>query len=171
MAAVCVQAIWTSSAPSTSSLGAAASIARAQHSWRVRKFRPKENDTQIAVEITKRSRSRSTLCRGLCSAVSTNLHPRRRGNIAGTTAKRKTTPQPILRYARGRIMASRLCLRRLKAGSPQPHRRAMKSPGAGNAGLGKSFAERVVTGRTDGRCSAERTITTGAVRAVLICRL
>jgi hypothetical protein len=171
MAAVCVQAIWTSSAPSTSSLGAAASIARAQHSWRVRKFRPKENDTQIAVEITKRSRSRSTLCRGLCSAVSTNLHPRRRGEYRRDDGEKKdhTPANPaickgphhgltaVLASSKGRLTSA------TPASNEKP-RRWERRPG-------QVFAERVVTGRTDGRCSAERTITTGAVRAVLICRL
>ena len=111
---------------------------QAQYSWRVRKFRPKENDTQIVVEITKRSRSRSTLCRGLCSAVSTNLHPRRRGEYRRDDGEKKDDTPANPAICKGPHHGlTRLCLRRLKGGSPQPHRRAMKSPGgAGNAGQG-----------------------------------
>jgi hypothetical protein len=50
---------------------------RAKHSWRVLKFRPKANDTQIVFGTTKRSRSRSTLYRELYSAAATNFRPRR----------------------------------------------------------------------------------------------
>ena len=43
MAAVCAQAIWTASARSISSLGAAVRSSQVQHSWQVRKYHPKGN--------------------------------------------------------------------------------------------------------------------------------
>jgi hypothetical protein len=111
------------------------------------------------------------LCRGLCSAVSTNLHPRRRGEYRRDDGEKKdhTPANPaickgphhgltaVLASSKGRLTSA------TPASNEKP-RRWERRPG-------QVFAERVVTGRTDGRCSAERTITTGAVRAVLICRL
>ena len=108
---------------------------------------------------------------GFRSAVSTNLHPRRRGEYRRDDGEKKdhTPANPaickgphhgltaVLASSKGRLTSA------TPASNEKP-RRWERRPG-------QVFAERVVTGRTDGRCSAERTITTGAVRAVLICRL
>jgi hypothetical protein len=93
------------------------------------------------------------------------------GNIAGTTAKKRRHPsqscdmQGAASWPHAAVLApSKGRLTSATPASNEKPRRWERRPG-------QVFAERVVTGRTDGRCSAERNITTGAVRAVLICRL
>ena len=65
---------------------------RAQNSWRVRKFRPKANDTQIVFGITKRSRSRSTWYREPCLAVATNSSHPRQGDVLVLVSHLPETP-------------------------------------------------------------------------------
>jgi hypothetical protein len=106
---------------------------------------------------------------GFGSAVSTNLHPRRRGEYRRDNDKKRRQPSQscdmqrtaswphaaVLASSKGRLTSA------TRASNEKPRRRWERRPG-------QVFAERVVTG---GRCSAERNITAGAVRAVLLCRL
>jgi hypothetical protein len=64
----------------------------------------------------------------------------------------------VLASSKGRLTSA------TRSSNEKPRRRWERRPG-------QVFAERVVTGGTDGRCSAERNIAAGAVRAVSICRL